>query len=122
MADKPSLLEIVSNSRPEAAAEAYIIGGSLVVCFHDRFRKVWVSLDGHSRVEGIEKILGLVANMLVCCRDCRNNPAMACRQEFNLVSQRLRKLLGEPSYEQFLAGAPIRSAAKVRAESSADKA
>jgi hypothetical protein len=102
------LQEIVAAACPQASVEALDVGRSLVVGFHGPEQTVWIALDRRPREGTMEEILGCVANMLVFCENCNERGYPACHQQYRIISERLRRFLGNDHYQRFVANAPAR--------------
>jgi hypothetical protein len=108
MEEPQLLLQIVAAARPGATIDTFPVGKLLVVGFTYQAKKTWIALDHYPRDGGVEGILGCLANTLVCCDHCSEWVHGRCYFEHRLISERMRKFLGDQSYEDFLAHAPIR--------------
>ncbi len=108
MEEPQSLLEIVSAARPGATIETFPVGKLLVVGFTHQSTKMWIALDHHPDSGGLEGILGCIANILVICDNCVEVMLPRCHFEHRVISERMRKFLGDRGYEEFRAHAPIR--------------
>jgi hypothetical protein len=108
MEERQSLLQIVSTARPGATIDTFPVGKLLVVGLTYQAKKTWIALDHYPSGGGVEDILGCLANMLVCCDHCGELTHGRCYFEHRLISERMRRFLGDQGYEKFLAHAPIR--------------
>ena len=107
MAAQTLLKEIVLTACPGASLETIDVGRSLVVGFHGPDQTVWVALDQRPRSPSVEAALGCVANMLVFCENCKEVAFPACHQQYRIISERLRRFLGNDHYQRFVANAPV---------------
>lgn len=108
--------DIVTAACPDASLETIDVGRSLVVGFHGGGKTVWIALDQRPRGQGMEEMLGCVANMLVFCENCKEFGFPACHQQYRIISERLRRFLGNDLYQRFVANAPVRRRAGARNE------
>lgn len=109
-----SFQEIVATACPNASVEALDVGRSLVVGFHGGGQTVWIALDHRPRGGNLEEILGCVANMLAFCENCNESGFPACHQQYRIISERMRRFLGNDHYQRFVANAPVRRMSKNR--------
>ena len=108
MEERPSLLQIASAARPGATIDTFPVGKLLVVGFTHQSAKMWIALDHYPNSGGLEEILGCIANILVICGNCCEVGLPQCHFEHRVICERMRKFLGDRSYEEFAAHAPIR--------------
>ena len=108
MAEQQSLVEMLSVESPGVEIDAFMMHRTPTVSFRRESQKVWIALEDHPRPDGIEGALRLVANMLVCCHDCKSDPDSSCYQAISMTAERLQELLGESGYRKLLENAPIR--------------
>ena len=107
MAESSSLLEVITSECPGSEVEVLEVGECLVVGLGHDSEKLWIALDHRPSSESAEHLLGCVANMMVCCLNCKDDRQYQCRHERRVTAGRLKKFLGESGFQRFVQSAPI---------------
>ena len=103
----PTLLKLIETELPGIQITASKVSKSLVLGFFHESRHLWLALDHQPSSDSVEDALGCLANMLAFCQGCQEGSYHLCHMEYRTTAGRLRRFLGDDTYQHFVARAPV---------------
>jgi hypothetical protein len=101
------LLEVLAERCPDVYVKLFPVRRASALCFEKQAHTVWVALEGHSAVNGVEEGLDVLAQELAYCQNCKDGLSENRTQDYRVTSRNLRKLLGDVAYDALLEQASI---------------
>ena len=101
------LLEVLTERCPEVHVGLFPVRGTSALCFEKQAHTVWVALEGHSAVTGVEEGLNVLAQELAYCAKRADSLSANRTLDFRVTSRNLRRLLGDVAYDALLEQADV---------------
>ena len=96
------LLEVLADHCPEVHVGLFPVRRASALCFEKQRHTMWVALEGHSAVAGVEEGLHVLAQELAYCQNFQDGLSENRTQDYRVTSRNLRRLLGDVAYDALL--------------------